>query len=193
MKPVIVCLLLALGALAPAWGEQVSDVLTVYNASHVIVGQVGVYEDGGIFGLNSAVFHTQGPYVGEDPWGIYYINDATLVNTRPPVTAVMDWSDPTWLSDIVGVAAGVPGAPAFVLAFGSDTETLPNQLGTDPGSPVVRENGAPIDVTSYLTLDRQAAGYTATFWSDVPEPGTTLMLGGGLLAIALYLRKRLAA
>lgn len=65
----------------------------------------------------------------------------------------MDWSDPNWRSDIVGVAAGVPGAPALVLAFTSDSEALEapwNPLYGAPG-PVLREAGAPIDVTPYLS------------------------------------------
>jgi hypothetical protein len=48
------------------------------------------------------------------------------------------------------------------------------------------ETGAPVSAAAYLAQSLQTAGYTATFVSDpseVPEPGTMALIGGGLLSV----------
>jgi hypothetical protein len=172
-------------------GSPISDVLTVYDRAGTIVGQVGVTEDGTVFGINAAVFIQNGT-AGEDPYAIYYINDVNL----PIPLAKRDmygfptnmWEPSGEWSDTFGVAnLGEDTEGPFVLAFSSDTDTVPPvfAVAVDNLSGIL-EGQQPVDATKYLNLSLPE-GYTATFFSDsegkVPEPTTMFLLGSGLLGL----------
>jgi hypothetical protein len=147
----------------------VSDVLTVFNGAGAIVGQVGVNEDGSMFGVNAAVLHTvPNPSAAEVPTEVYYINDITLGNPLRfgLATALLEFAGGP-VSDVFGVV-------------NVGTTTVPVVTSS------LIETGAPVSAAAYLAQSLQTAGYTATFVSDpseVPEPGTMALIGGGLLSV----------
>jgi hypothetical protein len=70
----------------------------------------------------------------------------------------------------------------FIDAFGGVSFTHPEGAGV-------------FDATVYLTPGEQTEGFTAQFASDgdptgVPEPGSLILFGGGLLALAAAFRKK---
>jgi hypothetical protein len=164
----------------------VSDVLTVFNGAGAIVGQVGVNEDGSMFGVNAAVLHTvPNPSAAEVPTEVYYINDITLGNPLRfgLATALLEFAGGP-VSDVFGVVnVGTTTVPVFVLGFASDSEAMTVAF---PFTSSLIETGAPVSAAAYLAQSLQTAGYTATFVSDpseVPEPGTMALIGGGLLSV----------
>ena len=168
-----------------------SDVLTVFNAAGALVGQVGVYEDGTMFGLNAAVVHLGSSIPnGEDPSGVYYINDSTLADPTKlgqPINLRESVAGP--FSDVFGV---VVLSGSYYLGFTSDTENVPPAFAP-VGTTIILENQASYDATAFLNPALQRAGYTATFTSDpseVPEPTTFGLMTGGLLGLGGVVRKR---
>ncbi len=191
---VLVLILFSAGVASPAFADgvatDVSDLLTVFSPSGTIVGQVGVTEDGTVFGLNSAVFAQTDQIVtgAEGPNNFYYINDPTLANQSLIGTDlfVLDYPDGP-VSDAVGVH---PIGGTIFLGFISDTDTaflLPAGLS---GFPV--EGDGSIDISNYLNPALSQGGYMAQFQSDVepvPEPSTFLLLGVGVAGVGILRRK----
>lgn len=170
-----------------------SDRLTVFNAAGAIVGQVGVNEDGSIFGLNAAVLHTfPNPTGSEAPSDVYYINDITLPDPLRFgfATALLEFAGGA-VSDLFGVVnVGSVSAPVYGLGFASDSEVAPVRFSFTSS---LIETGAPVSATSYLAAPLRSAGYTATFESDlseVPEPGSWPLFATCLAVLGYSIRKR---
>jgi len=98
-------------------------------------------------------------------------------------------------SDFITLTAGAPagGLQPILLFFQSDTAAgfLGNLANLVPGTPHVTETGGFQDVSALLGAPA-GSGLTIMVQSDileVPEPGTLLFIGLGLLATAFYSRK----
>jgi len=164
-------------------------VLTVFDPAGAIFAQVGVHEDGTMFGVNT--FGCAGPFCGvsEHPANFYYIDILGLTNPTPPAPTIL-LETATTASDLFG-AIHPQGAPfqGTVLSFSSDGEF---PVGFSSGFIVLPEgNGGPFDATAYLNPTFVAQGYTATFLSDpveAPEPATYGLAMCG--ALSLVMRRR---
>jgi len=153
---------------APAY----SDWFRVYNPAR------GIYAEVGITGADEAAF----------PGSPWVINQTALADPSQlgNYTRVMEG---TRLSDVFGVASD---GTDFYLTFMSALN--PDDLGTwGPGIPdnlVVQETGVPLDATRYLDPGLRAAGYTAEFYSSVPDAGSSLALFAlGLAGVVRQRRK----
>jgi hypothetical protein len=157
------------------WAEVISDYLKVYDPTGSIA---------------YAVYATESQELENGPDYIYYISVTGLIdpNQFGNATVLVETSGPLagQYSDIFGIA-NIDSEN--YLAFSSDTETMPIEFGTFPIT--LPENQLTYDATMYLNPDLQAAGYTAEFWSDseVPVPGTLLLLSSGLAGLAGLRRK----
>jgi hypothetical protein len=173
----IVALSVAAGSSANA-GTVPSDVLTVFDGTGAIFAQ------------------TIAPELGEDPTHLYTVAVEIDPNQFGKSTVLLDPGQTAGggqYSDIVGVAR-VGGA--LTLAFVSDSDSAAVSFVVGPNAIFLPEAG-PIDVTQYLSQKLQAAGWTATFSSDVdtaaaPLPSTWSMMLIGLAALGLlaYHRSR---
>jgi hypothetical protein len=211
---IVVSVALGLGALAAQGGSVPSDVLTVYNnqpgpvAGPTIESQIILYEDGSITynGAGQIGGTPPTPGSGEDSNFLYYMSIDSP-----------GMFDPAWLypnhgivlreggvfSDLVAVFnTGSPSAPVYSLGFYSgeggpnDSATglcPPSDGKTYPSVCNFEEADFNGDITSMLSAQLIANGWTATFWSDVdtPEPATLILFGIGLAALGL--RKRIRA
>lgn len=184
MRRLLILSALALFAVAGTWAgtAAISDSLTVYSPTSVIVGQVGVYDDGSIFGFHAAC---TGPTCGvtEDSPNIYYIDLSGLTNYTNTTPNTMLLDSPSVGSDVFGQINLDAGFRLFFESNNGTVEFLPNSSYL-----LVPEGNGYADATAYLTADLRASGYTAQFYSvpdaAAPEPGTLLFLACGLLALA---------
>ena len=172
----------------PALADAISGTLTVYNST----GQ--------------AVYVTAAPQVATQSTNVngthlFYIADANLVNGSMVDKYTMVCSEPGCtasganISDLLGV---------FPVTAGGQFNYYLGYMSFGPGGsfsgPSIRsfiDNGAlgPIDMTKYLALSKQAAGWTASFVIDpltpaVPEPGTLAMLGTAVVGGIGVVRSR---
>src|ERR1035438_9768989 len=189
MRRLLILSALALFAVAGTWAgtAAISDSLTVYSPTSVIVGQVGVYDDGSIFGFHAAC---TGPTCGvtEDSPNIYYIDLSGLTNYTNTTPNTMLLDSPSVGSDVFGQINLDAGFRLFFESNNGTVEFLPNSSYL-----LVPEGNGYADATAYLTADLRASGYTAQFYSvpdaAAPEPGTLLFLACGLLALACQIGK----
>ncbi len=177
------CFVLAVGALAmvalPALADQVSDVLTIYNAKGGIYQQVFVTEQQESNSSNT----------------VWYI----------PITSpnLVDYSQIGHATELVeagGAASDYFGVYApqgvFGLAYlGFTSDADPSAAVSAFGTPTIIINpeieGHPYDATPYLSSTLRAARYTATFVSGVPEPvGIVGILSMGAMGLIGFVWRR---
>jgi hypothetical protein len=169
------------GALPSAAQSPISDSFTVRNAAGAIVAQV---------------IATEADEVRLGPGNVYIIPNAGFVDPSQfgNFTTLFETAgNPNVLSDIFGIAAGIPGClddAGFCLAFSSDVDGVPFPFGASTTRNFF-EDGGVFDATLYLSAAMRANGFTATFISDpdtVPEPGSLALIG--IAAVALALRRK---
>jgi hypothetical protein len=165
--------------------DPISDWLRIYDPSGAIAYEVSVTESQeAVNGANQ----------------VYYIPYPGLVD-------VSQFKNPTVLhkasgplqgqaADIFGVGVinyGLPGG-GFFLAFASDSETEPAYH--NPTNALINyvKTHEIWDATMYLAPDLRAQGWTAEFYTTLyvaPLPGAMLLLGSGLLGLAVLRKKQL--
>jgi hypothetical protein len=160
-----------------------SDSLTVYDPSGAVVAQT---------------IATEADEVANGNGFIYIIPLGGLVSTAMfgnPTTVYEDAANPNDLSDIFGIASGVPGCldgRGLCLAFSSDIDGIPFAFGPFPDNRF--EASGVFDATRFLEERLIAQGFTAEFRSDVvtvPEPASASLIALGLMALAAWRKKLL--
>jgi hypothetical protein len=170
-------------AAVPGVADAISDTLTLYNPAGIAAIVVTATESQEGSG-NQVFFVIPAGFVSVSQFG----NATTLCESLP-----CDASSPASnFSDIFGIAqVTVGGHTTLRLGFTSDGEN-----GTSFGSQgthfLLEIPGHVYDATMYVDPGKVRAGWTATFVSDaeVPEPGTMLLLGSGVIGLAAILRRK---
>jgi hypothetical protein len=133
---------------------------------------------------------TESDEVANGPTHLYIINqDWANPSTQGSFTTILlEGADE---SDVVGVTNGAVAGRQFedgCLAFGSDPEGVPLNFG--PTLNMFQEGNGRFDATIYLKPELIREGWKAQFVSDVPEPGTLVLLGLGGMVVGLLQRSR---
>ncbi len=173
--------LLALGLLQQSANAAFSDILSVTSPGGGVVDQIAITDADEVANpLN--VWKMDSGIANPLAWG--------------QATVLVHPGSPNYWSDIFGVARD-PANPANVfLAFMSDIDPTPLNGNPQTMAIAMAWFGQPVNfvpelspatvgypATQYLTPNLIAAGYTATFWSDVEVPEPTTMLAGALLLL----------
>lgn len=158
-----------------------------------------------VYGPNGAVVDRIFAFANEEALNLYYFDPALIAANAAQFgnyTQILENTGSAVLSDVYGVAdIGSFANPLFVLGFASD-EPIPFPpipgLTTyieipGPGVPWVLEPREHMtiqyDATLYLDPALQAAGFTATFQTDVPEPASISLLGLAFAGLGLGARR----
>lgn len=169
----MMAVLLGAGIHASANQNDVSDILRVWDKNGVVVASVSCTEAD----------------EQNDPIALYSLNVPVDVNMYGKAISLLEPGSTSFFSDIVGIADfGVGNGHDYRLAFSSDTETAPTPYGEQGNITQIEPLGW-LDVTDFLSLEWQQAGYRAGFMSAPDAGATGLMLGTALMGMAAFRRK----
>ena len=166
----LACIFTALPAAADSW-------MTVYDLNGDVYQQVIATE--ATKAANGSGFVYIIPFVD--------IDDSQFNS----YTTLYAGSDPTAISDVFGLYdIGGISYLSFSSDFVGDQEDF-YFLGMPLNANNFLNQGQPFVATQYLSPEMQREGYTAWYQSSpVPEPGSLILLGTGIMGVALYFRRK---